>query len=450
MVEKTNSLTRRHSNVATELKPSRLSSFWTRTVSTVILIGVFLGVIAAGHVPLMFMILGIQAMMVRELFALARVSQQENKLPGFRAQQWYFFGVATLWVYIRFIIHNLSVELSGHARAAHLLGWVIKHHTILCFSLYTAGFVSFVLTLKKGMYTYQFQQYGWTHMILLVIILPSSFFVSNIFDGLIWFLLPTLLVITNDIVAYLAGFFFGRTPLIKLSPKKTWEGFIGGLLGTVILSWFLAKYMSQWSWFTCPRSDLSIIQDLSCNDMPPIYTPQTYYASNVLGSLPPSVMDVVQHVLSHLPSGFQTWLRRASITACPMQFHAVSLSIFASLIAPFGGFFASGFKRGFKIKDFGDSIPGHGGMTDRMDCQVIMAIFSYLYLNTYILAGGPSVGSVLAAAVRLSPEHQLEAFARFANVLVGAKLLPPAVADAIAAHAQRHAQVQRAAMGLKA
>lgn len=35
-----------------------------------------------------------------------------------------------------------------------------------------------------------------------------------------------------------------------------------------------------------------------------------------------------------------------------------------------GGFFASGFKRAFKIKDFGDSIPGHGGLTDRMDCQV--------------------------------------------------------------------------------
>ena len=49
------------------------------------------------------------------------------------------------------------------------------------------------------------------------------------------------------------------------------------------------------------------------------------------------------------------------------------MAIFASIIAPFGGFFASGFKRGFKIKDFGDSIPGHGGMTDRMDCQVIFA-----------------------------------------------------------------------------
>lgn len=44
------------------------------------------------------------------------------------------------------------------------------------------------------------------------------------------------------------------------------------------------------------------------------------------------------------------------------------LSLFASLIAPFGGFFASGFKRAIKIKDFADVIPGHGGITDRMDC----------------------------------------------------------------------------------
>ena len=42
-------------------------------------------------------------------------------------------------------------------------------------------------------------------MILLVVFIPSSFFVSNIFDGLMWFLLPCSLVIINDIGAYLFG-----------------------------------------------------------------------------------------------------------------------------------------------------------------------------------------------------------------------------------------------------
>jgi Cytidylyltransferase family len=63
-----------------------------------------------------------------------------------------------------------------------------------------------------------------------------------------------------------------------------------------------------------------------------------------------------------------------SVTVAPIQFHILVLATFASLIAPFGGFFASGLKRAFQIKDFGDSIPGHGGMTDRMDCQFIMVI----------------------------------------------------------------------------
>lgn len=57
------------------------------------------------------------------------------------------------------------------------------------------------------------------------------------------------------------------------------------------------------------------------------------------------------------------------ITWAPFQIHALVMAVFASLVAPFGGFFASGFKRAFNLKDFGDSIPGHGGLTDRMDCQ---------------------------------------------------------------------------------
>jgi hypothetical protein len=39
--------------------------------------------------------------MVKELFHMARVAQKENCLPGFRAQQWYFFGVATFYLYVR-------------------------------------------------------------------------------------------------------------------------------------------------------------------------------------------------------------------------------------------------------------------------------------------------------------------------------------------------------------
>jgi len=29
-------------------------------------------------------------------------------------------------------------------------------------------------------------------------------------------------------------------------------------------------------------------------------------------------------------------------------------------------------------------IPGHGGVTDRMDCQFIMSLFGYVYYTTFI------------------------------------------------------------------
>lgn len=84
---------------------------------------------------------------------------------------------------------------------------------------------------------------------------------------------------------------------------------------------------------------------------------------------------VVQQLTAH---------RLTSLRVSTAQVHAVVLGFFASLMAPFAGFFASGLKRAFKLKDFGDLIPGHGGMTDRMDCQGLMGLFTYFYLRTYI------------------------------------------------------------------
>lgn len=68
------------------------------------------------------------------------------------------------------------------------------------------------------------------------------------------------------------------------------------------------------------------------------------------------------------------------------HFHVFVLSLFASIVGPFGGFFASGLKRSIKIKDFSNLIPGHGGLSDRMDCQMIMGSFTYFYLSTFLVA----------------------------------------------------------------
>lgn len=98
--------------------------------------------------------------------------------------------------------------------------------------------------------------------------------------------------------------------------------------------------------------------------------------------------------------------------------HALAYGLFASIIAPFGGFFASGFKRAFKIKDFGDSIPGHGGITDRMDCQMVMAVFSYIYYQSFIAPLKVSVGDILDQALRtLTLEQQADLYEKLGKVL---------------------------------
>jgi CDP-diglyceride synthetase len=50
-----------------------------------------------------------------------------------------------------------------------------------------------------------------------------------------------------------------------------------------------------------------------------------------------------------------------------------TINIFGTL----KGFFASAVKRATSVKDFAGYIPGHGGFTDRMDCQLIMAVAAW-------------------------------------------------------------------------
>ncbi|KAI3440190.1 uncharacterized protein J3R85_003805 [Psidium guajava] len=102
----------------------------------------------------------------------------------------------------------------------------------------------------------------------------------------------------------------------------------------------------------------------------------------------------------------------------PVQWHALCLGLFASIIAPFGGFFASGFKRAFKIKDFGDSIPGHGGITDRMDCQMVMAVFAYIYHQSFVVAQNLPAEMILEQIlINLTLEEQQALFVKLGQII---------------------------------
>lgn len=122
---------------------------------------------------------------------------------------------------------------------------------------------------------------------------------------------------------------------------------------------------------TCPRTDLTVWGKLTCPPNP-IFSVQRYVLGDVVHHMPSPIESLIHAIAAMLPDWLRLRIIDTTFTAMPMQVHAVMLGMMASFAAPFGGFFASGFKRAFKIKDFGDSIPGHGGMTDRMDCQVCL------------------------------------------------------------------------------
>jgi phosphatidate cytidylyltransferase len=68
-----------------------------------------------------------------------------------------------------------------------------------------------------------------------------------------YYVLPMLVIISiwiNDTMAYIVGSFIGKTPLSALSPKKTWEGTIGGAILAIVAVVLLGKALTELSYQT--------------------------------------------------------------------------------------------------------------------------------------------------------------------------------------------------------
>lgn len=71
--------------------------------------------------------------------------------------------------------------------------------------------------------------------------LPKFSAVDNTFTLEVFFLF--ILIWSSDSFAYFTGKFFGKHKMApKISPKKTWEGFGGGVILTLVLAFFIEEY----------------------------------------------------------------------------------------------------------------------------------------------------------------------------------------------------------------
>ncbi|KAH6889322.1 cytidylyltransferase family-domain-containing protein [Thelonectria olida] len=384
------------------------ANFVTRTFWTFVMFALFFTALFMGHIYIICIITAVQIISFKEVIAIANVPSRARSLRSTKSLNWYWLATTMYFLYgesvIYYFKHIVLVD--------KVLLPLATHHRFISFILYVFGFVFFVTSLQAGNYKFQFTNFAWTHMALYLIVVQAHFIMNNVFEGMIWFFLPAALVITNDIFAYICGIAFGRTQLIKLSPKKTVEGFVGAWVMTVIFGMLLTHIMMRSKYFICPVNDLgaNIFTGLQC-DPNPVFLLKTW--------------ELPEFFFLPQKTNF-------SVTFAPIQIHAFNFATFASLIAPFGGFFASGLKRTFKIKDFGDSIPGHGGITDRMDCQFIMGFFAYMYYHSFIAIHKVNVGTVLETAITsLSPEEQVELVKSMGHYLTNQGIMPADFADCV-------------------
>ena len=150
----------------------------------------------------------------------------------------------------------------------------------------------------------------------------------NLFDNLessllfVWVAVGACL---NDAFAYFVGVFFGRNKMNeRISPKKTWEGFFGGIILTSL-------FLSGWA----------IIQSL---------------ATGGEHSILKGFLD-----LEH-------W------------YHVVILSFLIPLVSVLGDLVFSSIKRFYGIKDFSNIMPGHGGILDRVDSILFATTTAAIYI----------------------------------------------------------------------
>lgn len=77
------------------------------------------------------------------------------------------------------------------------------------------------------------------------------------------------------------------------------------------------------------------------------------------------------------------FMNRAGVEPIPL-YHFAIMGVLCGIVAQIGDWAASAIKRYTGIKDFGNLIPGHGGIMDRADSIIFVAPLIYIYISLFM------------------------------------------------------------------
>ncbi len=165
------------------------------------------------------------------------------------------YGLMLFFTHDWFITEILSL---------HSIGWLLGLLSLLVIPL-TEVLFSKQINLKNLGYSFLGLVYISLSWALLMNIRSSSLWMAkngndsfahfqNLMAALTAYIIPLIIIGSiwiNDTMAYIAGSLIGKTPLSKISPKKTWEGTIGGIILSVMIMWavgYFSQASSAWLW----------------------------------------------------------------------------------------------------------------------------------------------------------------------------------------------------------
>ena len=106
----------------------------------------------------------------------------------------------------------------------------------------------------------------------------------------------------------------------------------------------------------------------------PAVSPKKTIAGSIGGLAGSMIAAMAVFGLSHV------FCNEPTLAKLPVWWHYLLLGFFGGAIGQIGDLFASLVKRHSGLKDFSNLFPGHGGMLDRLDSVLFMAILMYCYL----------------------------------------------------------------------